>query len=173
MMERVPARRAPRSVEPAIDFSEEPVAVTVPVSEPTVSASVPQKSRTAWVWLPLSFVFLLLGVALGFQAALTMGPKTVANGGLDYSLGLTVSREGQSLSVRWDRDSAAVKSAQKGVLEIEEGGINKPYDLDAAQLRNGSILFANASKTVRFRLTVYPQPHVSVIQTMEWKESSQ
>jgi hypothetical protein len=171
MLERVPNRRIRKNVEPSVDSSEEPATDGIPASEPAYSYTSPSKPpRTGWVWLPLSFVFLLLGVVLGFQAALTMGPKTVANGGLDYSLGLNVSREGSSLSVKWDRDAAAVKGAQKGVLEIEDGGINKPYDLDAAQLRNGSILFTNSSKTVRFRLTVYPQPRVSVMQTMEWKE---
>jgi hypothetical protein len=165
MLERVPNRRIPKSVDPAVDFSEEPTP-----SEPS-SVYRPSTPRTGWVWLPLSFVFLLLGVVLGFQAALTIGPKTAANGLLDYSLGLNVITEGRSLSVKWDRESPAVKGAQKGVLEIEDGGINKPYDLDAAQLRNGSILFTNSSKIVHFRLTVYPQTHVSVTQTMEWKES--
>jgi hypothetical protein len=117
----------------------------------------------------LSFVFLLLGVVLGFQAALMMGGKVAGVETTDYSLGLTVTRDGDNLSVKWDRNAQAIKAAQKGVLEIEDAGYTKPVELDAAQLRNGSILFTNSSKTVRFRLTVYPQARVSVTQTTEWK----
>jgi hypothetical protein len=115
----------------------------------------------------------LLGVVLGFQAALTMGPKAAGSGTSDFSLGLTVTKDGDNLSVKWDREASAVKAAERGVLEIEDGGLTKPVELDVAQLRNGSILLAHSSGTVRFRLTVYPEARLSVVQTMEWKGSSQ
>jgi hypothetical protein len=167
MLERVPRRREVRNVveeEMPEPVSSEP--------EPVYAYPSPPKSgaRAGWVWIPLSFVFLLLGVVLGFQAALTMGGKSSGGGTVDYALGLTVNREGTNLSVKWDRDAPAIKAAQKGLLEIEDGASTKPVDLDAAQLRNGSILFTNSSKTVRFRLIVYPQARVTVMQTLEWKE---
>ncbi len=182
MLERAPRLRQGRSaakpIAPASGFPEEDEEIgagsaRMPSPEPAYAYTSPLKSRArgGWVWLPLSFVFLLLGVVLGFQAALTMSPK--AKGGSEFSLGLTVTREGSNLSVRWDRDAPAIRGAQKGVLEIEDGGFTKPVELDAAQLRNGSILFTNSTGTVRFRLTVYPQTRVSVIQTMEWTQSSQ
>ena len=181
MLERAPRLRQGRSVvnrmAPASGFPEEdeeidPGSAPIPSPEPAYAYASPLKSRVrgGWVWLPLSFVFLLLGVVLGFQAALTMSPKA-AKGESEFSLGLTVTREGSNLSVRWDRDAPAIRGAQKGVLEIEDGGFTKPVELDTAQLRNGSILFTNSTGAVRFRLTVYPQTRVSVIQTMEWKES--
>ena len=52
---------------------------------------------------------------------------------------------------------------RKVVMEIEDAGYTKPVDLDAAQLRNGSILFTNASKDVHFRLIVYPEAHASAV----------
>jgi hypothetical protein len=171
MLERVPRRREVRAIveEDVQDSIREPIPSP---SEVAYAYTTSTKSRGGWVWIPLSFVFLLLGVVLGFQAALTMGGR-VGGGTIDYSLGLTVTKEGANLSVKWDRDAPAIKAAQKGVLEIEDAGYTKPVELDAAQLRNGSILFTNSSRTVRFRLIVYPQTRVSVIQTMEWKESSQ
>jgi len=176
MLERTPRRRELRSdpgavAQPAEFIPEEfPEQVPEP-PEPAYAYTPPPRSRTrsGWVWIPLSFVFLLLGVVLGFQAALTMGPKV--SGASDYSLGLSVTREGANLSVKWDREAPAVKAAQKGLLEIEDGGYTKPVDLDAAQLSNGNILFTNSSKTVHFRLTVFPQAGVSVIQAADWKES--
>ncbi len=165
--------RAPRRRERSLAREEE---IPNPASIPSVSAyddTHPSKSRSrpGWVWIPLSFVFLLLGVVLGFQAALTIGPKAARSGSGDYSLGLTVTQEGANLSVKWDGEAPPIRAAQRGVLEIE--GRSQPVDLDPAQLRNGSILLQHASKTVRFRLIVYPQPGVSVMQTMEWKENSQ
>jgi hypothetical protein len=176
MLERTPRRRElrgdPGAVAPPAEVIPEEFPERVPEPVP-YAYTPPMKSRTrsGWVWIPLSFVFLLLGVVLGFQAALTMGPK-VSGAATDYSLGLTVTREGANLSVKWDRDAPAVKAAQKGLLEIEDGGYTKPVDLDAAQLSNGNILFTNSSATVRFRLIVYPQARLSVMQTAEWKESS-
>jgi hypothetical protein len=170
MLERVPRRRLR---DGARNIVEEEIPEPVPSAPETAYAyTAPSQSRArGWVWIPLSFVFLLLGVVLGFQAALTMGPKVAGGATIDYSLGLSVTREGANLSVKWDREASAVKAAQRGVLEIEDGGYNKPVELDPAQLRNGSILFTNSSGTVRFRLIVYPQAHLSVIQTMEWKGS--
>jgi hypothetical protein len=168
MLERVPRRRAVRNIVDEDDVSEPLPSLPEPAYAYTTSAK--SRVRGGWVWIPLSFVFLLLGVVLGFQAALTMGGKGVGAGTIDYSLGLTVNKEGTNLSVKWDREAPAIKAAQKGVLEIEDAGYTKPVDLDAAQLRNGSILFTNSSRTVRFRLIVYPQARVSVMQTMEWKE---
>jgi hypothetical protein len=171
MLERVPRRREVRSI-PEEEEIPEPLP-TAPEPAYAYTTTARSRVRSGWVWIPLSFVFLLLGVVLGFQAALTMGGKVTGGGTIDYSLGLTVSKEGSNLSVKWDREAPAIKAAQKGVLEIEDAGYTKPVDLDAAQLRNGNILFTNSSKTVRFRLIVYPQARVSVVQTMEWKESSQ
>lgn len=168
MMERAPRRREPRpeirteetSAVRQIEYvEEEPVPKYAPPPQ--------SKSRLGGVWIPLSFVFLLLGVVLGYQAALTMGPKA-ANTASDYALGLNITREATNLSVKWNGEAPAVRAAQRGILEIE--GIAKPVDLDTAQLRNGSILLENASKSVRFRLIVYPQPDLSVTQTVDWKE---
>jgi hypothetical protein len=173
MLERVPRRREGREPRNELQRTppEEEIADPVPAPEvPAYAYTSPAKSRAraGWVWIPLSFVFLLLGVVLGFQAALSIGPKGVG-GAADYSLGLTVTKDGDNLSVKWDGQAPAVKAAQKGVLEIEDGGYTKPVDLDSAQLRNGSILLQNSSNTVHFRLIVYPEARVSVSQTMEWK----
>jgi hypothetical protein len=172
MLERVP--RLPRLRDEVRNIPEEEE-IPEPLSsarEPAYAYTTSAKSpaRSGWVWIPMSFVFLLLGVVLGFQAALTMGGKVGGAATTDYALGLTVIKEGANLSVKWDRTAPAIRAAQKGVLEIEDAGYTKPVDLDAAQLRNGNILFTNSSKTVRFRLIVYPQARVSVVQTMEWKE---
>jgi hypothetical protein len=176
MLERVPRRREGRretgEITAPMEYVSEAPAIDLPAPPAYADSSLSTpRARSGWAWLPLSFIFLLLGVALGFQAALTMGPKAAGNGAGDYSLGLTVIREGKNLSVKWNREATAVKAAQRGTLEIDDGGRAKQVDMDVAQLRNGSILLENASSTVRFHLIVYPQEGVSVTQIVEWHKS--
>lgn len=132
--------------------------------------SASARAHRGWVWIPMSFVFLLLGVLLGFLAALTMGPRAAGGSTQDFSLGLAVSKTDDNLSVKWDRQASAIRNSQRGVLEIEDGSYTKSVDLDTAQLQNGSIIYRNSSNTVRFRLVVYPSARLSLIETMEWKQ---
>jgi hypothetical protein len=119
-------------------------------------------------------MFLLFGVALGFQAALLkVGARPLnssANSSSAFSLALAVSESGQNLNVRWDRQAPAVRASRRGVLEIEEAGITKPVDLDAAQLQNGTLTYRHATNDVRFRLTVFPKDQVSVTESAEWRQ---
>jgi hypothetical protein len=141
-----------------------------PSPGPAYAVTLPSKSRLrSAMWIPLSFVFLLFGVALGMMIALTRGPGP-ARGDADFSLGLSISPSDDNLSVKWDRQASAIHTAQRGVLEIEDGSYTKSVDLDTAQLQNGSIIYRNTSKTVRFRLVVYPKARVSVTETAEWKQ---
>jgi hypothetical protein len=126
--------------------------------------------RGGWVWLPLSFIFLLLGVLLGFQAALSLNPRATNGGAPEFPLSLAVTLTNDNLMVRWNRDAAAVRAAQKGLLEIEDGGFAKPVELDAAHLLGGSIIYRHSSNTVRFRLIVYLNSRLSVMETLEWRQ---
>jgi hypothetical protein len=122
------------------------------------------------VWLPLIFLFLLLGGALGYELALTVGARAAASAVENFSLSLSVKKSGDNLRVSWSRLSPAVRSAQRGLLEIDDGGYTRPVALDAAQLQNGSLIYRSVSNSVRFRMTVYPQARVSVVETLEWKQ---
>ncbi len=129
-----------------------------------------RSSAGGWIWAPLSLLLLLAGAGAGYWIALNGGPRSGVNAPEEFALALTVTKSGDNLSVKWDREAPAIRSAQKGLLEIEDGSSTKPVDLDAAQLRTGSLIYRNASKSVRFKLTVYPRARVSVTETMEWKE---
>ncbi len=128
------------------------------------------KVRSGWVWIPLSFIFLLLGTMLGFQVALSLRNQLPAGIRPDpYSLHMTVTPTGDSLHVRWDRDAGPIHSQAKGVLVISDGGAQKLVQLDADQLRNGSVVYRRASNDVRFRLEVQTGDRVVVAETMEFK----
>ena len=113
---------------------------------------------------------MLLGGALGYELALTVGARVAANAVQDLSLSLSVKKSGDNLRLNWNRFSPTVRSAQRGLLEIDDGGYTRPVTLDAAQLQNGSLIYRSVSNSVRFRMTVYPQARVSVVETLEWKQ---
>jgi hypothetical protein len=124
------------------------------------------------MWMPLSFMFLLLGVALGLLAALFLGPKVTGAGtAQDFSLALSVAKTGDNLTVRWNRNAAPIRAAQRGVLEIDDGDSSPaPVNLDLAHLENGSMIYRNASKNVRLKLTIYESSRLTLAETAEWQE---
>lgn len=158
---------AEENPQTAFGFSDSERAL--PLESPPPSA-LARGWRSGWVWFPLTFLFLLLGVALGYQLALTMGARAAASAAQELSLALSVKRNGDNLSVTWNHLSPSIGAAQKGLLEIDDGGYTKPVSLDAAQLQNGSLIYHNATNSVRFRLTVYPQARLSVVETFDWKQ---
>jgi hypothetical protein len=81
-----------------------------------------------------------------------------------------VARTGENLTVRWNRDAPAVRAAQKGVLEIEDGKYSKPVELDPAHLQGGSLIYRHSSGHVRFRLIVSLNARSSVTETLDWRQ---
>lgn len=162
--------RPARAVTPGL--AEPPRAalgMTGPESTAPPDIDGPRPPRR-WVWLPLIFLFLLLGGALGYEVALTVGARAAASAAQDLSLSLSVKKSGENLRLSWSPLSPAVRSAQRGLLEIDDGGYTRPVTLDAAQLQNGSLIYRSVSNSVRFRMTVFPQARVSVVETLEWKQ---
>ncbi len=154
-----------------------PVTVPDPVLYPIPAfASIPaqkeplerRKIRNA-LWIPLSFIFLLVGLALGLTLASARGIGVARTGIPEVSLGLSVSQADDNLNVKWDRQSAAIRRAQRGTIEIEDGGEPVSRSLDGIELQNGSLIYRNSSNSVKFRLIVYPAARVSVTETAEWR----
>ena len=116
----------------------------------------------------MSFIFLLLGVLLGFQASLTLRPQ--ASAGDPFSVGLTVTRDGDNLGVRWDRQSPAIRTATQGLLLIEDGSTTRPVSLSADQLQTGSVVYPHKTGAVKFRLELTLKSRTVLIQNLEWKE---
>jgi hypothetical protein len=166
--------RPPRRLIPVEDWAEDDrtPAEPVPVPEPVRPAVAARGSgfRGTWVWVPLSLILVLLGGVLGYVAARTLGTNAPIQSASGFTLALSVSRSGDNLNVKWDRDAPAVRAAQKGRLEIEEGGYTKPVELDAAHLQGGGVIYRRSSGTVRFRLTVYLNARLSVTEAIEWRQ---
>ena len=144
----------------------EPEAIPAPFAPEAPAA------RSGWVWLPVSLVFLLVGLLAGFQAA-TGGFQPF--GGADpYALSLSVAPAGNDLDVRWDRQSTIIRKALKGSLTIDDGDYHKTIDLDMERLQGSSeLVYRHYSNRVRFRLEVFLKDSSSVAEAVEWKQSQQ
>jgi hypothetical protein len=144
---------------------------TPPSAAPAYVELPPRPAKRGWVWVPLCFLFLVLGVALGYQTALTFAPELRdREGAKAFALNLTAGHNGDSLTVRWDRDSPAVHAAERGVLEIEDGGFSKPVPLDPAHLREGTVVYQNTSNTVRFRMLIFLNSSLTVEEKVDWRQ---
>jgi hypothetical protein len=117
------------------------------------------------MWLVACFVFLLLGVLLGYEAMRITAPQ---RGASDFTLSLAAERTGENLTVRWNPNARAIISATNGVLDIDDGGETRHVELDRATLSNGSMVYHNMSDKVRFRLVVDLNSGSSVTEAREW-----
>jgi len=129
--------------------------------------------RSGWVWIPLSVIFLLLGMALGFQIALAVRGEIGAGSGQDpYALYLSVTPSAGSIHLSWDRTSPVLSAAKSGRLVISDDGEERTVDLNIVQLRNGSVAYSGASGDLDFRLEVVTTKDVIVAETLEYQVPS-
>ncbi len=122
------------------------------------------KAGRGWVWIPLSFIFLLLGVVLGFQIAISLrdpGPVE-AEPPNPYTLGLTIEPASESLTLRWNVDAAAIRGAERAVLRIREAGNEKLVELGPEDLRRGGVVYRNVTPDVGFQLEAILNERLSV-----------
>ncbi len=128
--------------------------------------------RSGWLWIPLSFIFLLLGIVLGFQIALSMKPASSPPSQLSpYQLDLTAEHSGQDVHLRWNREAPVIEAASRGQLLIIDGDSQRTVNLDVSQLRTGSVIYRRAGNKIRFRLEVSPRERVAVAETLDFDSS--
>ncbi|MBI2688812.1 MAG: hypothetical protein HYX27_21120 [Acidobacteria bacterium] len=157
--------------------SSNQVSAPIPAPEFGGLASAPVETskgkgvRGGWVWIPLSFIFMLLGVVLGFQIALSMRPKQPANPWLEaWDMALQVKRTGDELTVTWDPLAPPVRNATRGALIIQSRDETRTIDLRAPQLQGGSVIYRGVPERVIFRLETYPRERVVVSEIAEFKK---
>lgn len=92
-----------------------------------------------------------IGVASHFSAAAVPPPPRP----LSPALGLSASEKSDLVSVRWDRNSRIVAEARHGKLSIRNGTFEKSIDVDAQELRNGSVVYARLPAEGEIRLEIF------------------
>lgn len=180
-----PRRRAlnePRQRRSSSSSYEQPAVVLTPVVTVPEEAELPpvfsygrKKARqsrggSAWVgWLGVALGCMLLGALIGFQmAAIPTEPRIQAVDASAFALGLTATRKEENLHIQWNRQSPAIRLAQRGKLDIQDGKNRKSVELDAPSLQNGSVIYPPLSPAGTVRLEVTVQGASSVVQSLDW-----
>ncbi len=165
-----------RTVQPAPPPPPEPTTHHDGDADST-STSGPRRTlnlSSGWVWIPLSVIFLLMGIALGFQTALSVRSEVGPGSGQDpYASYLTATPSAGSVHVSWDRSSPVINAAKSGRLVILDDGNERDVDLDIVQLRNGSVVYSGASGDMDFRLEVTTAKDVVVSESIEFRMESE
>jgi hypothetical protein len=149
-MARMFERNAAGSWAEAGHFELVPGISQAPVPEPARSTA-PDRRRFRWLPVAGGLVVIALLVLAWYQSS-TGRPAPARS---TSSLGLRIATQGDSFWLTWDRDSSAVKLASDGVLHILDGGGRRDIGLDAAQVRNGSVLYHPQSGDVAFNLELH------------------
>jgi hypothetical protein len=136
-----------------------------PAGPPPAEAS-PKLKRNPWI--PLSFVFLLVGVLLGFQAAISFRPAGLSSPAREpYALSLVAEKSGSTINLRWDRQAPIILKARSGLLTITDGSYTKSLELDPSQLQNETVIYHFLTSHVKFRLEVLSQDRTSIAEVIE------
>jgi hypothetical protein len=144
--------------------------------QPILPAPVPladspsQKFRRKWILIPLSFFFLLLGLVLGFQAALFLNngqQDELAFQSLGFNLEAFADKDG--ILLRWDSRAPAIRFGQRATLTIADGEFEKSVPVDAVQLQAGTARYRSTGSGVKFRLEVQTQRGSFVSQTVTYE----
>lgn len=168
----VEAARAHLPAPPAASETQplQPRFEQIPIPDvPEFAESKPSRVHGSWVWIPLSFIFLLLGIVLGFQIALSVSrtQKAAEQQADPYSLELTAVEFGESLHLKWNSDLPAFRNAASAVLHIQDGNNTKTVEITREDISRGGILYKHASTEVHFRLEVPQTEHTSVSETLD------
>lgn len=177
--EPAPTSRAVAERLPVLETPEPPSIAEPPESTQIFTVETPptqppprdtRRGGRGWVWALLSLVFLLVGVLVGFKAAAWMQPQFQTSSKDPYGLGITITKTGTNVQIRWDRQAPAIRAAQKGVLTIEDGAYSRPVALNAFDLQSGSVVYPPQANRVRFRLDVIVNDHDTVTEVVEWRQ---
>ncbi len=176
MYERKPRNRERREESPettvpdyAPAYEYQPEAPYYP--ESYAEQQPPPRKRSAARWLPLMLILFLLGMVAGYEVAVSFYRRAVIQeGAVAFALRVSAERVGGNITVRWDRDSSAVRVSQQGMLEIVDGDFSNSVPLNSAQMREGSVVYQNTSPNVRFRLVIFVGENTTVNETVIWQQ---
>jgi hypothetical protein len=125
---------------------------------------VPLPGRTTIRWSRLVPTILIAALAIGVMQLATGSRHTDAAAApneipasdidSDHDLGLTVSSKQHQLEIRWNRESAVLANAEKGVMKITDDGITESLPFDQTQLRDGYVAYTPKTNDVNIRLEV-------------------
>jgi hypothetical protein len=105
----------------------------------------------------LGLIALRAGLAVSKLAREEPQHSAAAGAGLQLKVEHKVERNEDLFVLTWNKESDAVRNAQRATLTITEGDHTEDVDLDLGTLRGGSAVYTPLATNVAFRLTVVSQ----------------
>jgi protein TonB len=140
--------------QPAAEAAVQTPLPTEPIPAPAFAAPSgfadapePRRGKMLWLWGAVAAIVLACSGALFVYPGLLrkqVRPMT--------PLTLHIERTASDILLTWNRDSDAIKNAKRAVLSIYDGDRQENFDMDLAQLHNGSIVYAPLTQDVSFKM---------------------
>jgi protein TonB len=133
---------------------QRPAPPAAPLLGLEVPAPEPEPAPRRRLQVLIALILVLLAGAAGLFYFLS--PRAVERSAAveQDSLSLRVERNAGQLLLSWNRESAAIRNAQRAILSILDGDHKEDVELVLAQLRSGSIVYSPITNDVAFRLEV-------------------
>ena len=151
--------------------------IELPVQPPATPAITAEPPRTkpnsilkslVWTFSPALAVVLALSFCSGTVRerysnvwhtvastfSKTSGAYSDAGPGSRPLISLRAIKQSGFLALTWDRDSPVIAAATSGILSIRDGDSTRVISCDAAQLRDGSLLYVPETDQISIQLTV-------------------
>lgn len=129
-----------------------------------------RRGPPAWMWAAFGSIALLAVGVLAYLLWNRPAPPTVTARAPAASLGLTATEGEHEITLKWNRPAAAVQTAPRAVVEIQEGTFHKLLTMDAEQLQYGSLVYSRPlaiADTVFFRMKLFSGREPPVVELVE------
>ena len=154
----VKTEKAAVAARPAVPEKTAPAAKASVAVKPEAEPLPPGSNKTVKMLLAAAGTIALFVGLFVYPGVLRHSTRTASAAHLDSSLlQLRVERTAGELLLTWNRDADPIKTATKATLSISDGERHENVEMDLAQLRNGSIVYAPTSADISFKMEVTGQ----------------
>ena len=146
-----PLKPDPQAIAP--EPTPEPTPELAPAPKLPRAPDRPARPSKA-VWWIVGAVAALIGALLALTLLNSREPQAAAPEPY-VDLGFRAERAGADIRLAWNARQPVVAAAHGGVLRINDNGVYRTVDLNAAQTRAGSLVYSPRSGDIEFRLEIY------------------
>jgi len=138
----------------------------------TPKSDLKRLSILKWSIASVGVAALLVTAFLQLRGTSTPGSllPSSSTASSDARLGLQLDQSGAAWRLSWNPDSPALVKATKGRLVVTDGAMHKNIDLDASDLRGGTIIYSPITEDVVLQLEVdsldSPEPVSESVRTV-------
>lgn len=143
----IPAPPEPAAAPPApVAAWKPPPADDIPLPSFLQSPAPAAGPSRRWWWLSFVLAWCVAGVSLAFALRNYWLPTPPA------ALQVALQDMGGQLAIQWDKEAPAIREAEGGVLEIQDGDRKRVLKMSGPDMRGASVVVSRQSGRVTVRL---------------------